>query len=312
MGWVKGTLIAAGLLSTTVALAAAGQDGASGSQQRRERIIVRPELEIVRADRPRLGVALREVDEASAADRKLAAPEGAIVERVDEESPAAKAGVKADDVITAFDGERVRGVRHLQRLVAETPADRPVKTTVVRDGRKVELTVTLKTVTGVGDSGPEMGGGQLEQLERELGRLRGLPRIDRFEWWSDDQDRRGGPRLNRPAPSPRFPLNEWSSGAGRLGVTVQALSPQLGEYFGAKDGVLVASVSEGSPAARAGVKAGDVITTANGKSVTDPGELVQAVRRQPDGEELSLGIVRDRKPVTLKVKLLGTTKAKPI
>jgi serine protease Do len=310
MRWVNRTLIAGGLLSTVVALAAAGQDGTSAPQQRGDRVIVRPQIEIVQGDRPRLGVALRDVDEASATERKLAAPEGAIVERVDDESPAAKAGVKAGDVIAAFDGERVRSVRHLQRLVGETPAGRPVKVVLVRDGRKMEVTVTLTPVAGAGEPGSE--GGQFEQLEQELGRLRGLPRMDRFEWWSDDQDRGGGPRFNRQAPSPRFPLNQWSSGAGRLGVTVQSLSPQLGEYFGAKDGLLVASVSQGSPAARAGVKAGDVITTANGKAMSDPGDLVQAVRRQPDGEELSLGIVRDRKPITVKVKLLGATKAKPI
>jgi S1-C subfamily serine protease len=92
----------------------------------------------------------------------------------------------------------------------------------------------------------------------------------------------------------------------------QDLTPQLGEYFGAKGGVLVAGVSEGSPAAQAGIKAGDVITSVNGKAITSPDSLVRAVRDQPEGEELSLGILRDRKAQALKVKLLASNKGRPI
>jgi S1-C subfamily serine protease len=93
---------------------------------------------------------------------------------------------------------------------------------------------------------------------------------------------------------------------------VQELTPQLAEYFGAKEGVLVASVTDGSPAQQAGIKAGDVITTANGKPVRDTASLVGVVRAQPDGQELTLGLVRDHKPQTTKIKLLGTTHARPI
>jgi S1-C subfamily serine protease len=83
-------------------------------------------------------------------------------------------------------------------------------------------------------------------------------------------------------------------------VSVSDLQPQLAEYFGVKDGVLVTSVAADSPAAKAGVKAGDVITTVNGADVTSPSELRQRTSRLKEGEELSLGLVRDRKPMTLK------------
>jgi serine protease Do len=109
-----------------------------------------------------------------------------------------------------------------------------------------------------------------------------------------------------------FPFNGWTSGAGRLGVVVQELTPQLGEYFGSKDGVLVASVSQGSPADQAGFKAGDVITSVNGKPVNDVDGLLRAVRSQPDGEPMTVAVVRDRKPQTLKVKLLSATRTRPI
>jgi serine protease Do len=337
MGWVKGTIIAAGVLSATVALAAYGQankadksDAAGPDRQdrqtHRERVIVTPQIRVFDGDRAQLGVSLRDLDEASAKEHKLQAADGALVERVEPDSAAEKAGIKQGDVITSFDGERVRSVRHLQRLVSDTPPDRPVKMTVVRDGRKVELTAT-----------PAKGGGRLlpgvddlrfDELERNLDQLRDLPRAFRYEW-RDDQapgDVLPLPRTPRgpAAPRspfgdalprrglPRFPFNGWTSGAGRLGVVVQDLSPQLREYFGGKEGVLVSSVTEGSPAAHAGIKAGDVITKVNGKDVTDADSLVRIVRSQPDGQELTIDIVRDHKPQALKVKLLDATNARPI
>ncbi len=84
---------------------------------------------------------------------------------------------------------------------------------------------------------------------------------------------------------------------------MQELTPQLEEYFGVKEGVLVATVNPDSPGASAGLKAGDVITHVNGTAVGSPDALVRAIREPADGAEISLGIVRDKKAQTLKVKL---------
>jgi len=67
--------------------------------------------------------------------------------------------------------------------------------------------------------------------------------------------------------------------------------------------VLVASVSPESAASRAGIKAGDIITTVAGKPIEDTGDLVGAIRSADEGAEIDIGIVRDRKEQTLKVKL---------
>ncbi len=67
-------------------------------------------------------------------------------------------------------------------------------------------------------------------------------------------------------------------GRGRLGVTVQPLTPQLAAYFGVKDGLLITSVRDESPAAAGGLKAGDVITTVNGTSVTTQSDLIHVLR----------------------------------
>ena len=100
-----------------------------------------------------------------------------------------------------------------------------------------------------------------------------------------------------------FDLPGMGSSRGRLGVTVEELTNQLATYFGAKDGVLVASVTEGSAADKAGLKAGDVITTINGGRIHSRDELTQALRDVKEDGEVTIGIVRDKKESSLKAKL---------
>jgi len=91
--------------------------------------------------------------------------------------------------------------------------------------------------------------------------------------------------------------------SGRLGITVDELSSQLAEYFGTKDGVLVTSVNLDSSASKAGLKAGDVITSFGGEPVTSAGDLRRRSQRLSAGDEFTLGVMRDRKPTTLKGKI---------
>ena len=93
-----------------------------------------------------VGVGVRDVDEADVKREKLQGSMGAVVEDVHSDSPAAKAGMRAGDIIVAFDGERVRSARHFERLVSETPNGRTVDATVMRDGSKVNLKLTVATV----------------------------------------------------------------------------------------------------------------------------------------------------------------------
>ena len=74
-------------------------------------------------------------------------------------------------------------------------------------------------------------------------------------------------------------------GRGRLGIGIQELTPQLGEFFGTDKGVLVTSVQADSPAAKAGLKAGDVITALGDAPVSSPSDLMRAVRRADEGSD---------------------------
>jgi serine protease Do len=212
--------------------------------------------------------------EPSQADRRDAQG-GVVVDDVRPDSPAQKAGLKRSDVIVEFDGERVRSARQFARLVSETPPGRTVTATIVREGRRQSVQVTPSA-------------GQRFDVFVDGPRLRAQ---------LDDQVSRGLRRFN--FENFDFDFDGWGGSSRRLGVAVTELSPQLAGYFGVKDGVLVASVTEDSPASRAGLKAGDVITSVGGTTVGSTGELVRLLRDAGDAE-VTLGIVRDKRELTVK------------
>jgi serine protease Do len=92
---------------------------------------------------------------------------------------------------------------------------------------------------------------------------------------------------------------------GWLGVTIQPLTPELAATFGAADthGALVSGVAAGSPAARVGLRRGDVITRYDGRPVERWSDLPRAVAETPVGREVPVDVRRDGKPLTLTVKV---------
>jgi membrane-associated protease RseP (regulator of RpoE activity) len=119
------------------------------------------------------------------------------------------------------------------------------------------------------------------------------------------------PGLVRAHDCPSFwePLAQmWSEPGpegGRLGVEIQALTPQLRDYFEVEGeaGVLVAGVEPDSPAARAGIRAGDVILEADGREVRSPRELKRIVLRFPAEEKLAIALSRGGEEKRLSLEL---------
>ncbi|MPZ18677.1 MAG: PDZ domain-containing protein [Luteitalea sp.] len=235
----------------------------------------------------RLGVAIRDVTAEDVANEKLAGTVGALVTAVDEDSPAAKGGLVEGDVIVAFDGERVRSVRQLSRLVQETPAEREVVVEVVRDGQRQRLQVAPAR------------DGRSWSLSR--GKFRDLADKVRIDAERLRREIEATVRVYGTWPdafkfiAPDFP---WSG--ARLGVSVQPLTPQLAEYFHVAGGVLIFSVEADSPAAKAGLKAGDVVTAVDGKPVEDVAAIRRAVQDR-DKREATLGVTRDGQSRSVKV-----------
>jgi len=92
---------------------------------------------------------------------------------------------------------------------------------------------------------------------------------------------------------------------GWLGVVIQDLTPALAEEFGLKstEGALVAQVMKGSPADKAGLKQGDVIVRYNGKPVKNSSELRTFVGLTRPGTTVTMGIIREGKPLELRVTI---------
>lgn len=91
------------------------------------------------------------------------------------------------------------------------------------------------------------------------------------------------------------------AGQGRLGLQLQSLTPDLRKFFGApeKEGVLVSHVVEGSPAAKAGFRAGDVLLKVGDRTVDDAADVVAAVADRKEGDKVPVVILRDRQRYTL-------------
>jgi serine protease Do len=267
----------------------------------------RVRVEVFRGEGGRIGVTVRDIETADAAKKPPST--GVVIEQVRSDSPAEKAGLKAGDVVVEFDGLRVRSVTEFTRVVRETPIARTVKLAYVRDGKRTETDIKVED-RGDRYFDTDVIGPRIETRLREIGprierELQDLgPRLERrFEELGPEIERRLerlGPEIERRLEGLRFDGGfDYSFGARRrLGIAVQELTPQLASYFGASDGVLVASVTDNSAAAKAGLKAGDVITAVNKSSVTSQPELVRLLDRA-ESDMVTLSVVREKKTMTL-------------
>ncbi len=237
-----------------------------------------------------LGVETREVSADKVKELKLPAERGVIVGRVAPDSPAAKAGLKENDVITEVGGQRVEGAAQFSRMIHETPAGRTIQLTVWRDGQAQTLSATL---------------GQAEEIHR--GWMHTEPGAFAFSMPEVEV-----PDLAEVEAIPGMPSLELDGdmmllpgGHPRLGIDAEDLSGQLGAYFGVPDGegILVRNVNPGSPAEKGGVKAGDVITTFNGERIRSLGDLREKLAAKTDEKPAKLGVLRNKSTVSLWVEL---------
>lgn len=245
-----------------------------------------------------LGVFLEEVTADRVKELGLSEERGAIVMKVVEGGPAEKAGLKENDVVVSFNGRRVDSVRELQRLLSETPAERAISIEVVRGGSHQTLNATLsKHSQEFQLFRPELADKEaMRRAEADLKRS--------METLKGEQEKfRLAPRdfgnFNFVGPG------QYSFFSGsRLGVGVESLTDQLAEYFGVKEGhgVLVAQVDENSAAAKAGLKAGDVIIAIDNEKVDNVNALVKAVSKKESGS-VAVKILRNRSEQTINVTI---------
>ena len=231
-----------------------------------------------------LGVETHEVTSDKAKELKLSAepPRGVLLGKIVPDSPAAKAGLKENDVVTEINGQRVEGAAQFRRMIHEIPAGRSIQLSVWRDGRMQTISATL---------------GKSQERRRAMKMVAPTPGTFAFRM----------PEI------PEIPSMEWNGnmlfggGQPRLGIDAEDLSGQLGTFFGAPDGegILVRDVNSSSPAEKAGVKAGDVITSLNGERIRTVGELREklSAKHADKDRTVKLGVLRNKSEISLTVEL---------
>src|SRR5438309_6948051 len=188
-----------------------------------------------------LGVDTRDVTPDRLSDLKLKEEHGVEVTMVDQDAPAGKASIKEHDVILTMNGTTIESGAQLKRMIRETPPGRVATFGISRDGQPLTVKVQLA------DKGKEFAKNYPKEFHIEIPPIPAMPDI------------------------PAFVVVHSSA---RSGLMVENLTPQLGDFFGVKNGkgVLVRSVETGSLADKAGFRAGDVIDRVNDQTVHDPSD----------------------------------------
>ena len=208
-----------------------------------------------------LGVDTRDITPDRLSELKLKEEHGVEVTLVDQDAPAGKAGLKEHDVILNLNGSQVESVEQLRRMIREIPPGRLVTLGISRDGQPMTVKAQLadrKKTFGMG-----MSGGKAFSFT--------MPAI---------------PAIPATPVMPAMPEMDVPvsivvvHSSARSGLMVENLTPQLGDFFGTKNGqgVLVRSVEKGSRAEKAGFRAGDVVVKVNDEAIHDTSDFTHAVR----------------------------------
>jgi membrane-associated protease RseP (regulator of RpoE activity) len=234
-----------------------------------------------------LGVYAEDINRENMGRYQINQVRGVGVTQVVKDSPAEKAGLRKDDVILRIDGENVTSVRKLNRLVSEMAPDHSVKVAVSRGGAEQEVTATI-------------GKRNNPNMVRDL--LGGDSKVWKWEGFDPKRFKLEGPLPGRDGFANDGDLTFMLGNSRRIGVSTMELTKQLADYFGIAGGkgVLVTSVTDDGPAAKAGVRAGDVITAVDGEAVDSPGDISRAINRQKEGE-VTLTVIRNKSQQTIRV-----------
>ncbi len=246
-----------------------------------------------------LGVHAEDINKENMARYNMREPRGVGITEVVKDSPAEKAGLRKGDVIVRFESDSVTSARKLTRLVSEVAPDQSVRLVISRSGGEQDVSVTIA---------------KRDNKLNAFHRLEGLKQLEGFKKFEGadklkelhklfPQDGQGARTWKWEGPGDGPDIQAFSFGGHRrIGVSTMQLTKQLADYFGIADGkgVLVTAVTDDSPAAKAGVKAGDVITAIDGEKVDGAGDLSRTINKKKDGD-VTLTIVRNKNQRTITV-----------
>jgi serine protease Do len=216
-----------------------------------------------------LGVYIQDITTDIKEAMDLKSKRGVLIRDVVEDSPAEEAGIKQEDVIIEFEGKKVKDSSNLTRLIRSSSPGGEVKLKILRDGKEKIITVTL-------------GKRPMNEFFYEY----------EFEPFSGEAKRT----------KPYTYSFSFFSGS-RIGVKVQDLTEQLGNYFGVGDGegALITEVEKNMPAERAGLKAGDVIVEVDGEEIDDTEDLMDIISDKEEGDKVKIKVIRNRTTKSFEV-----------
>src|SRR5271167_2757980 len=246
------------LVSLAVAPAAAEQPGVSASERNYDHPGENWDWSYSSDESGRssyLGVDIADVSSERLGALKLNEEHGAEVTMVDQDAPASKAGLHEHDVIVSLNGTAVESAAQLRRMIRETPPGRVVTLGISRDGQPLTIKAQLA------DRRKSMAWEPHMPAMPEMPKMPAMPDFD-------------------------VPVSVVIVHSSlRSGLMVENLTPQLGDFFGVKDGkgVLVRSVEKGSLGEKAGFHAGDVVVKVNSQPVHDTSDFTHALRSSSSG-----------------------------
>jgi len=188
---------------------------------------------------------------------------GVIVKMVVADSPADEAGLRQGDIILMVDNEKLDDADDLVYYVRKH-----------QPGDKVAVTVSRK--------------GTEKVYEVELGKHDMYEKAENLYF--------KGLNMAPHSLSKSFKFHSSQYADTYIGVSLQSLNTQLGEYFGVEEGkgALITDVADDSPAKKAGIKAGDVVISIDGEAVVDPSDVSDAVGDKEEGETIRLTVLREK------------------
>ena len=237
-------------------------------------------------NRGRIGVVVK--TEPDAADDKL----GARIEAVTPGAPAEKAGLKAGDIITRFNGTALGGVQSEDedasgpgmKLIELARSLDPGDTVQVEYRRGSDSRKATLVAEEVSWGGNMRVPGDVRVEIPEMGELPDMPHM--MGEFPKMQMGPGG--------------FSWTIGDAWGGIELVSLNPDLGEYFGTREGVLVVRASEDSTLP---LKGGDVIVAIGGRKPTSPMHAMRILRSYESGETVAIEVLRKQKRTTLSWKV---------
>lgn len=227
-------------------------------------LLIRPVALQIRASGSYLGLGVSDLNAERAKALNLKESTGVEIVAVEQGHAGDQAGFRPGDVILSYNGENVLGAQQFIRLVHETPPGRRVKLVCQRNGTQKDVWVTTGT--------PNPAFTEMDTLASA--RVIDIP----------------------------FPMMVWRNLV--LGIETESLSEQMAQSLGVKEGILIWTVASGSPAQRAGLRAGDVLTEFCGRAIHSPRDLGLTLQQLEEGQDsMSVNAVREHKPISLRVTI---------